>query len=64
MHQTYSSDFDNEDVPDGEYADVTRERQRTYRNTEDALRIYNLKKTYPGSGGKPDVFAVKVCAFL
>jgi ABC-type multidrug transport system ATPase subunit len=38
---------------------VAKERLRTYRNETDALRIYNLKKVYYGSGGKPDVTAVK-----
>ena len=48
-----------ENKPDeGEFDDVRAERERVYADSVSPLRIYNLKKTYKGVNGLPDVNAV------
>ena len=42
-----------------EYVDVRNERERVYADHASPLRVYNLKKTYKGVNGLPEVQAVK-----
>ena len=52
-----------ETVVDNEPEDVKAERKRTYADRESLLRIYNLKKVYPGEGGAPSHTAVHNLTF-